>query len=65
MKRNVGKRDWLIRVLLSAAIAAFTFIGNGEGKIWFYSIGLILLATAGLRFCPLYWPFRWSTAGKL
>jgi len=64
MKRNVGKRDQFIRVLLSAVIAAFTFIADGEGKLLFYSISLILLATAGLRFCPLYWPFRWSTPGK-
>jgi len=50
MKRNVGSLDRIIRLALGAAIigAGFYF------QSWFGAIGLVLIGTAFMNFCPLY-----------
>lgn len=57
---NVGGIDRIIR-----AVAGMAIIGAG---IWFQSwwglIGLVVLGTAIVRFCPAYFPFKLSTRGK-
>ena len=60
MKRNVGKTDKVIRVI--AGIAA---IGAGYYfKSWWGAIGLVLLLTALINWCPIYTPFKISTHKK-
>lgn len=57
MKRNVGKADRTIRVLLGIAI-----IGIGiYFKSWWGLLGIIPLFTATLGWCPAYLPFGIST----
>ena len=50
MKRNVGSLDRIIRLALGAAM-----IGAGiYFQYWFGAIGLVLIGTAFMNFCPLY-----------
>jgi hypothetical protein len=51
MKSNVGGIDRILRVAVGAlliALAALNVIG-----VWGY-IGIVLVATGALRFCPVY-----------
>ncbi len=60
MKKNIGITDRWIRVVLGiAALAAGIYF-----KSWWGVLGLILLATALIRTCPLYLPFGISTQAK-
>lgn len=57
MKCNVGKSDRIIRALLGVSV-----IGAGlYFQSWFGAAGLILLFTAGVRWCPIYVPFKINT----
>ena len=57
MKSNVGKNDRIIRLLLGLLIiAAGIYFGS-----WLGAIGVILLITAAIGWCPLYVPFGFST----
>ena len=61
MKCNVGKTDRLIRM-----VAGLILLILG---IWLHSwlvfiLGVILLATAIFKFCPLYIPFKMDTTEK-
>ncbi len=50
MKRNVGSLDRILRLVLGAAM-----VGGGiYFHSWFGAIGLILIGTALINFCPLY-----------
>lgn len=63
MKKNMGKADRIIRVLLAAVIAALYFSDKITG-----TTGIILMILAGvfvitsfIGSCPLYIPFGIST----
>jgi hypothetical protein len=53
MTANIGNLDRLIRLALGLAILSLYFVLPGNER-FFAFIGLIPLATAGLRWCPLY-----------
>ena len=57
MKRNVGKIDRIIRVLLGLIIIALGIYFNS----WWGAIGVIPLLTAAIGWCPLYVPFGLSS----
>jgi hypothetical protein len=60
MKCNVGKTDRIIREVVGLGL-----IGAGiYFKSWWGAVGLIPLATAIFRFCPVYVPFGISTCEK-
>jgi hypothetical protein len=59
MKTNVGTVDRILRVLAGGAIIVAGVV-NGS---WWGAIGAIPLLTATLGWCPLYCPFKISTAG--
>lgn len=59
MIRNIGTADRWVRVLLGALLLAMVVVG--PQSLWGL-IGLILLATAIVSFCPLYSLLGWSTA---
>jgi len=60
MKCNVGKGDRTLRFIVGIAV-----LGAGiYFRSWWGILGLIILGTAVLRFCPAYVPFRINTAGK-
>ncbi|HET6272425.1 MAG TPA: DUF2892 domain-containing protein [Bacteroidota bacterium] len=53
MKRNVGTADRIIRAVLGiAAIGAGVYFGS-----WWGAIGIVLLFTAAIGWCPAYLPF--------
>jgi hypothetical protein len=57
MKANIGSIDRVIR-----AVVGLIILGVGiYCRSWWGLIGLLPLLTAGIRFCPAYAPFRFST----
>ena len=60
MKRNVGSADRVIRLVLGAAI-----VGAGVFyQSWWGAIGLVLIATAAMSWCPPYAMLGISTCKK-
>ncbi len=53
METNVGTVDRLARVLVGLALLSLVFVLNGNIR-WLGLIGVVPLATAAFRFCPLY-----------
>lgn len=63
MKKNMGKADRIIRLILAAIVATLYFTNVITG-----TLGIVLLVLAGVfvltsfvSFCPLYAPFGLST----
>jgi hypothetical protein len=60
MTVNVGNTDRILRFIVGLVLIALPFIGTFEplsaGALKWVSVivGLVLVATAGLKFCPLY-----------
>lgn len=57
MQRNVGNTDRIIRLLAGLVII---LLGLYFGS-WWGLVGLVLLATAAIGWCPLYVLFGLST----
>lgn len=53
---NIGTPDRIIRIVLGLALILWFFFDNGAGTWhWLKAIvGVVVLATAALNFCPLY-----------
>ncbi|MCS6988414.1 MAG: DUF2892 domain-containing protein [Chloroherpetonaceae bacterium] len=60
MKPNIGKTDKTIRIVLGGLI----FGAGLYYQSWWALAGLVPVATALINFCPLYAPFKISTAEK-
>lgn len=60
MTANLGSIDRIIRIVLGIALLALAlggfsaFFAAGAAKWIAAAAGVILIATAGMRFCPLY-----------
>lgn len=50
MECNIGAKDRIIRIIISAILIIIGLIYNG----WIAVIGLIILFTAIIRFCSIY-----------
>lgn len=57
MKCNMGKTDRIIRAIVGVIIVAAGLYFQS----WWGLVGLIPLATAAVRWCPAYVPFKFST----
>jgi hypothetical protein len=57
MNRNVGGADRIVRFVLGIAIIAAGFYF----KSWWGAVGVLVLLTAAIRWCPAYLPFGIST----
>jgi len=57
MKKNVGKIDMIIRIIIGIIIASFGIVY----KSWWGLIALIPILTAFINFCPLYTLFGCNT----
>lgn len=63
MTPNIGCADRMARVAVGLALLSMLFWVEG-GLRWVGLIGLVPLATAAVRFCPLYAVLGWRTCGK-
>lgn len=63
MKKNVGNADKFIRILIAIAIIILYYTNVIEGMlaIILMAIGIVLLVTVLLNFCPLYTIFGIKT----
>ena len=66
MPKNIGLIDRVIRLVLAAFIAILFFTGqiSGSAAIILGAIAVICILTSLVAFCPLYFPFKISTAKK-
>jgi len=53
MEANVGSLDRGVRVVIGLALLSLLFVLNGDAR-WLGLIGVVPVATAAFRFCPLY-----------
>jgi hypothetical protein len=60
MQKNIGKKDKIIRAVLGALVLLWGFYA----KNWWGVIGIILLVTSLVNWCPLYTIFKFSTNGE-
>lgn len=63
MKKNVGTVDQVIRIILGIALLSLLFILDGNIK-YIGLLGIVLLLTGFIRFCPLYPLFRINTSSE-
>jgi hypothetical protein len=65
MKKNIGKTDMIVRLILEAIFVILYFIGVGKllGLILII-LAIILVLTALTRTCPLWYIFRTDTLDK-
>lgn len=59
MPCNIGIADRVVRVVIGLALTGLPLLtGFAAGSSWLWwaalVVGLVMLATAGMRFCPLY-----------
>lgn len=66
MVRNIGSLDRLIRIVMGVILVAAAFIVgiSSAAGIVLLVVGIVALATAAVRTCPLYLPFGISTDRK-
>jgi len=57
MKCNVGKTDRIVRIVAGLAILIAGWVYGS----WWGLVGLLLIGTAVIRFCPAYLPLGIST----
>jgi hypothetical protein len=65
MKKNIGKTDMIVRLVLAAILVILYFIGVGKllGLI-FIILAIILVLTALTQTCPIWYIFRTNTLDK-
>ncbi len=64
MKKNIGKTDMTVRLVLAALLVIlYFFVGKITGLI-FIILAIVLVLTAVSRTCPLYYIFRTDTLDK-
>jgi hypothetical protein len=64
MKKNVGKTDMIVRLVLAALAVILYFVVNKGLGIILIILAIILVVTALTRTCPLYYIFRTDTLDK-
>lgn len=58
MKTNVGGMDRILRIIIGLALIALTV--TGTIGVWGW-LGVVLLATGAIGWCPPYAIFGWNT----
>jgi hypothetical protein len=66
MKKNMGSIDRMVRVLAAISIIVLYSLDvfNGTVGVVLLALAAIFCLTGIVGFCPLYWPFHFSTKGK-
>ena len=64
MKKNVGKWDKIIRIIIGLIFLYFGSMSAGALSVIFYIVALILLLTGLFGTCPLYSALKINTCKK-
>jgi len=66
MKKNMGLIDRTVRTILAIVVAILYFTNQitGAAAIILGLFAVIFLVTSFISFCPLYFPFKFSTMKK-
>lgn len=66
MKKNLGRMDRALRIVVAIAIAILYFMDqiSGTTAIALAVLALVFAATSFLSFCPIYYVFKLSTRRK-
>lgn len=66
MKKNMGKMDKTIRLVIAIIIAVLYFVKviSGTFAIVLGVLAIVFAMTSMVSFCPLYAPFGFSTRSK-
>ena len=61
--QNVGGMDRIGRFVLGVILLLVAFLADqGSAATWIVGIlGVVMLATSAIKFCPLYLPFKLNT----
>jgi hypothetical protein len=60
MTANMGSIDRTLRIIAGVAILSLFFILDGPNR-WWSLVGLVLLGTGLIGWCPAYLPFGINT----
>ncbi len=63
MEANVGGADRVARIVVGIALVSLFFLLEGNAR-WWGLVGVVLIATGLLRWCPAYIPFGIKTCRK-
>ncbi len=63
MQANVGGADRVLRIVAGLAILSLFFFLEGNAR-WWALVGLVLVATGTIGWCPAYLPFGLSTCKR-
>lgn len=63
MTSNMGNADRVIRFIAGFALLGLFFLVEG-GARWFGLIGVVLIVTSSVSFCPLYKLLGLTTTGS-
>lgn len=67
MKPNIGNTDRIIRAVAGVILVLVGLLvpmSSAALQIILLVLGVILVATAAIRFCPVYVPFKFNTLKK-
>ncbi|PJZ46916.1 YgaP family membrane protein [Leptospira brenneri] len=66
MFQNMGLYDRIIRVVVGLVLGGLYLAGVVEGTtaIVLFVIGLVMIATSAIGFCPAYLPLKINTKSK-
>ena len=64
MKKNVGKTDMIVRLILAALAVILYFVVSKALGIILIILAIILVVTALTRTCPIWYIFRADTLDK-
>jgi len=59
--KNVGVTDAGVRWILGVSLFVFSYFAQGVPHWFLMAVGAVLLVTALLRFCPIWFGLRIST----
>lgn len=63
MKKNMGVADRVLRIIVAIAIIGLYYAGliSGTWAIILLILAGVFILTSFISFCPLYFPFHFST----
>ena len=63
MKTNMGGADRVMRIVAGLALLSLLFLLEG-GNRWWGLVGMVLVGTGIVGWCPAYLPFGINTSKK-